>query len=171
MVLIIDMLTTLLMIYGPAQCLYSLQQSLKMNSEFFMNILRLKPITIEFDEYIGPSILAGEKIVSIPPETVSFDPRSNVTGAIRQVPLVLGWAITIHKSQALTLDRAIVDIGDSERQTGLTYVACSRMRSAFGLAFAKSFPFERLQRLNDSQRLKLVSDEIQRLTRLVQNLR
>ena len=123
-------------------------------------------VLVEFDDYIGPSIVPGEKIAPIVPETVSFDPRSQMTGSIRQLPLVLGWAITIHKSQGLTLNRAIVDVGDSERNTGTTYVGCSRVRSATNLAFEKSFPFERIRRLNDSPRLRIVSDEIQRLTAL-----
>ena len=49
-----------------------------------------KCILIEFHEYIGLSILAGEKFVLITPETVLFDPPSNITGAICQLPLVLG---------------------------------------------------------------------------------
>ena len=109
---------------------------------------------VEFDDYIGPGIVTGKRIVPIVPETVLFDPRSNKTGSIRQLPLVLGWAIAIHKSQGLTLK--VVDVGDRERQSGLTYVGCSRVRSASNLAFAMSFPFERMRRLNDSPRFKIV---------------
>jgi|SRR5947207_342938 len=128
-----------------------------------------RSVLVEFDDYIGPSIVPGEKIVPITPETVSFDPRSQRTGSIRQIPLVLGWAITIHKSQGLTLNRAIVDVGDSERNTGTTYVGCSRVRSANNLAFQRSFPYERMRRLNESPRLRIVAEEIQRLTTLAQN--
>jgi len=45
-----------------------------------------------------------------------------------QIPLKLAWSITIHKSQGLTLDKVIVDIGKKECFDGLTYVALSRVR-------------------------------------------
>jgi ATP-dependent DNA helicase PIF1 len=123
-------------------------------------------VLVEFDDYVGPSIIPGEKIVPIIPAAVPFDSRSGKQGSRQQLPLVLGWATTIHKSQGLTLDRALVDVGVSEINPGATYVACSRVRTPQGLAFFKSFPFERMRRLNDSGRLRVVSDEIQRLATL-----
>lgn len=38
------------------------------------------------------------------------------------------WAVTIHKSQGLTLDKVVIDVGKREFSCGLTYVACSRLR-------------------------------------------
>ena len=49
-----------------------------------------------------------------------------------QIPLVAGWAITTHKSQGMTLDRAIVDV-DRSFEPGQVYVALSRVRSLEGL--------------------------------------
>ncbi|MDR1675472.1 MAG: AAA family ATPase [Tannerella sp.] len=53
-------------------------------------------------------------------------------GAYTQYPLRLAWAVTIHKSQGLTFDKAIIDIGASFA-AGQTYVALSRCTSLDGI--------------------------------------
>ena len=71
-----------------------------------------------------------------------------------QVPLKLAWAVTIHKSQGMTLDKAVIDVGRKEFSSGLTFVACSRVRHMCDLLFVPSFPFQRVANLSKSNRLK-----------------
>ena len=47
----------------------------------------------------------------------------------QQLPLRLGWALTIHKCQGLTLSKPWIEIGKSERTAGVSYVAISQVKS------------------------------------------
>ena len=51
----------------------------------------------------------------------------------KQFPLILAFAVTIHKCQGLSLDCAIVDLFSSMFATGMAYVAISRVRTLAGL--------------------------------------
>jgi len=63
--------------------------------------------------------------------------ESNENYSLVQIPLVLSWAITIHKSQGMSIEKAVIDIGSSVFQYGQTYVALSRVKSLRGLYLTK----------------------------------
>ncbi len=89
--------------------------------------------------------LADGQTVDITPHTweiYSFSVReghleSEVIGRFKQYPLMLAWAVTIHKSQGKTFDRVIIDIGRGAFAHGQTYVALSRCTTLDGIVLKK----------------------------------
>lgn len=76
----------------------------------------------------------GREVVTTPMEWM-IDDNGRVRATITQIPLRLAWAITVHKSQGMSLDAAYVDL----RQAfvpGQGYVALSRVRTLAGLWLA-----------------------------------
>lgn len=75
--------------------------------------------------------LEGDTI-SVSPETWSIEEDGKVKASITQIPLRHAWAITIHKSQGMGLDAAVMDLSKSFA-SGMGYVALSRVRRLSGL--------------------------------------
>lgn len=90
----------------------------------------------------------GEEVVRVDPvdwERVKYvyDEKEKaigqeVIGAFKQLPLRLAWAMTVHKSQGLTLDKLYVDMGRGMFAHGQAYVALSRARALDGLWLSRA---------------------------------
>lgn len=74
---------------------------------------------------------------ALSPATKEIEER--IDGVFRQFPVKPAWAITIHKSQGLTFERAIID-AQSAFAHGQTYVALSRLRTLGGLVLSAPLP-------------------------------
>lgn len=83
------------------------------------------------------------------------------------MPIRLAYALTIHKSQGLTLPKAWVDIGKSEKTPGISYVAISRVKTLTSCVI-EPMTFERLTSMKSSANLKYRLVEEKRLDILAQ---
>lgn len=89
---------------------------------------------VDFTEENLPvvEIFSGQRIVVAPEDWVIEDEEGNVKASVRQIPLRLAWALTIHKSQGMTLEMAEIDLSKTF-EVGQGYVALSRIKSVKGL--------------------------------------
>ncbi len=89
---------------------------------------------VGFDKLDGwPQVKTYDhKIITAEPEEWKFEDNGVIKATLSQIPLRLAWAITIHKSQGMTLDAAEIDLGDAF-EPGMGYVALSRVRTLKGL--------------------------------------
>jgi len=88
----------------------------------------------EFDKISGNPIVkirSGRKI-EVEPMDWSIEENGKVRASISQLPLRLAWAITVHKSQGMNLDEAVMDLSQVF-EFGQGYVALSRVRRLSGL--------------------------------------
>lgn len=121
-------------------------------------------VFVEFDDRSIHGNTIGQG-VKIEPCTVEFDAlRGQGKIERRMLPLILCWAVTVHKLQGTTLDRAVVDLGSKVFAKGQAYVALSRVRTLDGLAISDLDPRKLLNQPHDKNSL----DELNRLRNLQQ---
>lgn len=102
-------------------------------------------VTDFFEEYILVQCPGDDEKIAVEPlewENCRYvineqtqEMETEVQGIFKQYPLRLAWAITIHKSQGLTFDKAIVDAA-AAFASGQVYVALSRCRTLEGMVLA-----------------------------------
>jgi ATP-dependent DNA helicase PIF1 len=117
-----------------------------------------KCVLVEFEGYNGPTF---NNLIPITPRESRYE-YNGVPCCRTQLPLRLAWAITVHKSQGLTLDRAWVDIGQKEVSAGAAFVALSRVRRLNDIAL-RYFNFDRLASIGKSATAKSRKSEEARL--------
>jgi ATP-dependent exoDNAse (exonuclease V) alpha subunit len=71
----------------------------------------------------------------------------------------MAWGITIHKSQGLTLEDAVIEVGHVDFSAGLLFVTISRVKTLNGLAFRSWFGLARLQKSTESDTMKMLRQE------------
>jgi len=90
---------------------------------------------VDFDsdnDYPVIETKSGKKIIAVPTNWCIQDDNDNIIASIKQIPLRLAWAITVHKSQGMSLDVAEIDLSKSFER-GMGYVALSRVRTLDGI--------------------------------------
>lgn len=89
---------------------------------------------VDFEPYTNYPIIKTKdgRRITVAPMDWTVEDEGKVKAQVTQIPLRLAWAITIHKSQGMSMDEAVVDLSDTF-EYGQGYVALSRLRSLAGL--------------------------------------
>ena len=117
-------------------------------------------IAVEFDSYEGPAMCPEGFSIDGAPEGINYAnvvpifqsvrdfPKGRISCTRTQFPLTIAYAITVHKSQGMTVARAVLDISAQDFQPGLSYVAVSRVKTLKGLLFDVPFDLSALRQVS-----------------------
>jgi RecA/RadA recombinase len=95
--------------------------------------------------------------------------EEKVLGTFIQYPIKLAWAVTVHKSQGLTFEKAILDLSDAFTH-GQVYVALSRLTSLKGLILASRLPVDNFERSASMNEFMATKSEENHLTEQLPSL-
>jgi len=98
----------------------------------------------DFDSITGYPIVKFRNGITRLMKPHSWDSELYPNVSVLQVPLILAWAITIHKAQGASIELAEIDVGNSVFACGQTYVALSRVVSLDGL-YLTSFNYKKIK--------------------------
>lgn len=87
---------------------------------------------VEFNDDGAPVVVTDSRSIDVKPHSWKLEDGDRVVAEVSQLPLRLAWAITVHKSQGMSLDAAEIDLSRSF-EPGMGYVALSRVRDLEGL--------------------------------------
>lgn len=113
----------------------------------------------EKEDYPVVRLFSGKEIIARPSLWELDDEEGKARATITQIPLRLAWAITIHKSQGMSLDAAEIDLGRSFVK-GMGYVALSRVRTLQGLRLKSINPTA----LKVNEEVSAFDEELQRMS-------
>ena len=87
-----------------------------------------------------PVVSEQQDVVPIQPISARFYGKEGTLLQRTQIPLILGWAATIHEVQGLSLDAAVMHLGKDVFEPGMVYVALSHVRILNGVALLNFQP-------------------------------
>ena len=120
-------------------------------------------VLVHVPQYTGPSFFEDEeKIVPITPIRRSWmDGKKSCSRTM--LPLQPAYAISIHKSQGMSLDKVIINLGGKEFASGLSYTAISRCRKIQNLAFHPMPNYIRFRNMFKTESFKSKEKEEQKI--------
>ncbi|EEQ31187.1 ATP-dependent DNA helicase PIF1 [Microsporum canis CBS 113480] len=122
-------------------------------------------VLVKLDAYDGPGVFVdphdGRPVVPIFRTTVEFKYMAEQCSRC-QFAITPAYAITIHKSQGMTLNKAVIDVNYPEYAPGLKYVSISRVKSLSGIMFDTEFDMSVFSSGRGTFWIKRVADEVER---------
>ena len=106
-------------------------------------------VLVSCPSYSGPTLWRTRDnvpIIPVTPVKSTFE-IGGTTYSRTQIPLRLAWAVTVHKSQGLTLGKVRLGLGSREFATGLTFVALSRVKQLDDILLMDNVDYSRVRKL------------------------